>query len=96
MCNLKRRNFVFIEELYYGNLEPQEYSAELKSELKKKHNELTQIEKELIGRLADADKDLFSEYADKYLAFLATSITDGFINGFRFGAKFALDTFMHT
>ena len=87
---------MFIEELYYGNLEPQEYSAELKSELKKKHNELTQIEKELIGRLADADKDLFSEYADKYLAFLATSITDGFINGFRFGAKFTLDTFMRT
>lgn len=87
---------MFIEELYYGKLEPQEYSAELKSELKKKHNELTQIEKELIGRLADADKDLFSEYADKYLAFLTTSITDGFINGFRFGAKFMLDTFIHT
>ena len=87
---------MFIEELYYGNLEPQEYSAELKSELKKKQNELTQIEKELIGRLADADKDLFSEYADKYLAFLTTSITDSFITGFRLGAKFTLDTFIHT
>ena len=52
--------------------------------------------KELIEKLADADKDLFSEYADKYLAFLTTSITDGFINGFRFGAKFTLDTFMRT
>lgn len=87
---------MFIEELYYGNLEPQEYSAELKAKLKKKHNELTQIETELIRRLADADKELFSEYADKYLAFLTTSITDGFINGFRFGAKFTLDTFIHT
>ncbi len=87
---------MFIEELYYGNLEPQEYSTELKAELKKKHNELTQIEKELMEKLTDTDKELFSEYADKYLAFLTTSITDSFINGFRFGAKFTLDTFMHT
>lgn len=84
---------MFIEELYYGNLEPQEYSAELKSELKKKHNELTQLEKELMGKLVDSDRKLFSEYADKYLAFLTTSITDSFIAGFRFGANFTLDTF---
>lgn len=49
-----------------------------------------------MGKLADADKELFSEYVDKYLVFLTTSITDGFINGFRLGAKFTLDTFMHT
>ena len=83
----------FIEEFYYGNIEPQEYSAELKAELKKKQNELTQIEKELMGKLADDDKELFSEYADKYLAFLTTSITDSFITGFRFCAKFTSDTF---
>lgn len=83
----------FIEEFYYGNIEPQEYSAELKAKLKKKQNELTQIEKELMGKLADADKGVFSEYADKYLAFLTTSLTDSFITGFRFGAKFTLDTF---
>lgn len=44
-------------------------------------------------KLTDTDKELFSEYADKYLAFLTTSITDSFITGFRFGAKFTLDTF---
>lgn len=43
---------MFIEELYYGNLEPQEYSTELKAELKKKHNELTQIEKDILRKLA--------------------------------------------
>ncbi len=33
----------FIEQFYYGNIDPQECSSELKSELKEKLNELTQI-----------------------------------------------------
>ncbi len=84
----------FIEEFYYGNIDPQECSSELKSELKKKLNELAQIEKQLSEKLTSEDQKLFSEYSDKYLEFLTTSITDGFINGFRLGAKFTYDTFI--
>lgn len=84
----------FIEQFYYGNIDPQECSSELKSELKEKLNELTRIEKRLGEKLTDEDQKLFSEYSDKYLEFLTTSITDGFINGFRLGAKFTYDTFI--
>ena len=84
----------FIEQFYYGNIDPQECSSELKSELKEKLNELTQIEKRLGEKLTDENQKLFPEYSDKYLEFLTTSITDGFINGFRIGAKFTHDTFI--
>ena len=85
----------FIEELYYGNIEPQECSPELKAKIKKSLNELSEIEKILAERLTGEEQKLFSEYLEKYLEFMAVSITDGFVNGFRHGAKFTLDTFIH-
>ena len=83
----------FIEQLYYGNIDPQECNSELKSDLTKKLNELTQIEKQLGEKLRVEDQKLFSDFSDKYLEFLTTSVVDGFINGFRLGAKFTLNTF---
>lgn len=83
----------FIEEFYYGNIDPQECSPELKSKIKKKLNELSEIEKNLSERLTGEDQKLFSEYIEKYLEFMSVSITDGFINGFRLGANFTLTTF---
>ena len=85
----------FIEELYYGNIDPQECSPELKAKIKKSLNELSEIEKILAERLIGEEQKLFSEYLEKYLEFMAVSITDGFVNGFRHGAKFTLDTFIH-
>ena len=46
----------FIEELYYGNIEPQELSSELSIELNKKLNSLTEKEEELTAKLTDRDK----------------------------------------
>ena len=94
MCNLKRRNFVFIEELYYGNLEPQECCSELKNELNKKLSVLTEKEEELNSKLSGKEKDLFVTYTNTYNDFLTISMADSFISGFRLGAKFTLDTFV--
>ena len=44
--------------------------------------------------LTEEERLLFSEYTNKYLELMSSSITDGFINGFRFGAKFTYDTFI--
>lgn len=33
----------FIEDLYYGNLEPQSYNPEFGAELKRKLNDLTEL-----------------------------------------------------
>ena len=84
----------FIEDFYYGNIEPQECCSELKCELKKKLNSLTEKEEILNSRLSGKEKDLFVAYTNTYNDFLTVSIADSFISGFRLGAKFAHDTFV--
>ena len=84
----------FIEEFYYGNIEPQECCSELKDELKKKLGILTEKEKELNSKLSGEEKDLFVNYTSTYNDFLTVSIADSFISGFRLGAKFTYDTFV--
>ena len=84
----------FIEDFYYGNIEPQECCSNLKSELKKKLNSLTEKEESLTSRLSGEEKDLFGTYTTIYNDFLTVSIADSFISGFRLGAKFTYDTFV--
>ena len=84
----------FIEEFYYGNIEPQESSSGLKSELKKKLKILTQTEEQLTSKLAEEEKDLFLKYTSQSSEFLCVSNADSFIAGFRLGAEFTYDTFI--
>ena len=83
-----------IEELFYGNLEPQELTTELTPRLKKKLSELAKKEEELTSKLSQEEKDLFSNYVSAYNEFSSISISDGFVSGFRFGARFTYDTFV--
>ena len=83
-----------IEELFYGNLEPQELTTEITPRLKKKLSELVKKEDELTSKLPEEEKELFSNYVSAYNEFSSISICDGFVSGFRFGARFAYDTFI--
>ncbi len=83
----------FIEDFYYGNIEPQESSSELKAELKRKLSILTQTEEQLTSKLTDEEKKLFVKYASQSSDFLCVSNADSFIAGFRLGAKFTYNTF---
>ena len=84
----------FIEEFYYGNIEPQACNTELNKELKKMLSALAEKEELLTATLNGEEKDLFSKYVNAYNEFLAFSIADGFISGFRLGARFTYDTFV--
>ena len=84
----------FIEELYYGNIEPQKLNSELSDKLSKKLNALTEKEEQLTAKLTAEDKELFLNYANTYNEFLSLSNSDSFISGFRLGAKFTYDTFV--
>ena len=86
----------FIEEFYYGNIEPQACNSELNKELKKLLSNLTEKEELLTAKLNGEEKDLFIKYVNAYNEFLAFSIADGFISGFRLGARFTYDTFVET
>ena len=84
----------FIKDFYYGNIEPQESSSELKNELKRKLSILTQTEEQLTSKLTEEEKALFMKYASQSSEFLCISNADSFIAGFRLGAKFTYDTFV--
>lgn len=84
----------FIEDFYYGNIEPQEISTELRTELKKKLDSLSRAEEQLTSRLTDEEKELFIKYANQSSEFLCVSNADSFIAGFRLGARFTYDTFI--
>ena len=83
-----------IEELFYGNLEPQEVNSELTPKLKKKLSNLAEKVEQLTERLNGDDKELFQNYASAYIEFSTTSNADSFISGFRLGSKFTYDTFV--
>lgn len=84
----------FIEEFYYGNIEPQELRSELSSSLKKKLNSLVKNEDEFREKLSEEEKKLFKKYSDSYNEFLSMSVANSFISGFRLGAKFTHDVFV--
>lgn len=84
----------FIEDFYYGNIEPQEISTEHSLELKKKLALLTETEERLTSKLTDEEKDLLIKYVSQSSEFLCVSNADSFIAGFRLGARFTYDTFI--
>ena len=84
----------FIEDFYYGNIEPQEVNSELTPKLKKKLSHLAEKEEQLAARLTGEDKELFQNYVSAYIEFSTTSNADSFISGFRLGAKFTYETFI--
>ncbi len=84
----------FIQEFYYGNIDPQECTTELKLNVMACLNELTNKEKHLMDTLTDDNKELFTDYVDTYIKFLSICNADTFIAGFRLGARFTYDTFV--
>ena len=83
-----------IEELYYGNLEPQELTTEISPKLKKKLSALAKKEEDLSAILPEKEKELFANYVNAYNEFSSLSNSDSFITGFRLGARFTFDTFI--
>ena len=84
----------FIEEFYYGNIEPQECTTNLTAKVKKSLSELAGKEEQLTSLLADKDKELFTDYVATYIKFSSLCNADSFTAGFRLGARFTYDTFI--
>ena len=84
----------FIEDFYYGNIEPQECTTELTTKVKKSLSELAGKEEQLTSILADKEKELFISYTNAYTKFLSLCNADSFTLGFRLGARFTYDTFI--
>ena len=83
----------FIEEFYYGNIDPQTMGRN-ERQIQKVMNLLATNEEQLTEHLQGQDKTMFLEYVDAWGVVMGSCTADNFINGFRLGAKFAYDTFV--
>ena len=84
----------FIEEFYYGNIEPQARSTKQNKAVQKQMEILMTNEDFLTTTLSDENKKRFLDYVNAWSIFNGESNLDSFILGFLLGAKFMLDTFV--
>ena len=84
----------FIEELYYGNIDPQARGYRPKSHAKKASDSLSVLEEQLTERLDGEDKELFLRFCNAYAELMGECELDTFMTGFRLGARLMMDTFL--
>ena len=84
----------FIEELYYGNIDPQNSGFEDDESVQRELRMISENEDWLTEHLTGEEKKRFLDFADAWSAFNGDATLEGFITGFRLGARFVLDAFV--
>ena len=84
----------FIEELYYGNIEPQNKKRRESRNYSREMGVLSKNEDILLEKLPLEDKKLFLEYVDAWGIVDGESVVNSFVTGFRLGARFTYDVFV--
>ena len=83
----------FIEELFYGNIDPQAREYRKDHRAIKVLKNITDIEEKLAERLQGEDKDLFLDFCNGNSELAGEATLDAFIVGFHLVAKMIFDTF---
>ena len=83
----------FIEQLYYGNISPQDRCCPKGSEALEIQRRVSTLEEVVRSHLSDSKKHILDDFCKAELDLLCISNLDSFMNGFRLGAQMAVDTF---
>lgn len=83
----------FIEQLYYGNINPQARCCPKGSEALEIERRVSTLEEVVRNHLSDFDNHILDDFCKAQLDLLCISNLDAFMNGFRLGARMAVDTF---
>ena len=83
----------FLEELYYGNLDPQARGYRKGSHILKVSENINELEEKITQSLIGEEKRLFLNFCNAYSELMGDTGLDSFIVGFRLGAKMIFDTF---
>ena len=83
----------FLEELYYGNLDPQARGYRKDSNFLKASENINELEEKITQRLNGEEKKLFLDFCNANSELMGDTGLDSFIVGFRLGAKMIFDTF---
>ncbi|WP_302116292.1 DUF6809 family protein [Ruminococcus bromii] len=80
-----------LEDLYYGNLLPQEKVSKLDDEMKELIGLLNRNEEKLTATLSDEQKETFEKYKDCNREISEICERNAFLNGFRLGARIIIE-----
>lgn len=80
-----------LEELYYGNIVPNEKCAKFDDEVKELLKLLNRNEEKLTATLTELQKETFEKYKDCNREISEISERETFLNGFRLGARIIID-----
>lgn len=86
----------FIEEFYYGNIDPQARSTKQNKTVQKQMEVLMLNEEFLTEALTGENKKKFLDFVNAWSIDNGESNLDSFIMGFRLGVNFTYDTFVST
>lgn len=86
----------FIEEFYYGNIDPQARSTKQNNTVQKQMEVLMLNEEFLTEALTGENQKKFLDFVNAWSIVNGESNLDSFIMGFRLGANFTYDTFVST
>ena len=79
-----------LEEFWYGNIEPAEYDVSPSKEYKEMLQLISRNEDKLLATMTDAQKELFTKYADCVQEYQVMAECMLFQNSFRLGARMML------
>lgn len=86
----------FIEEFYFGNIDPQARSTKQNKAMQKQMEVLMLNEEFLTEHLSGENKKKFLDFVNAWDVVNGESNLDSFMVGFRLGANFTYDTFVST
>ena len=86
----------FIEEFYYGNIDPQARSTKQNKTVQKQMEVLMLNEDFLTERLSGESKKKFLNFVNAWSVVNGESNLDSFMMGFRLETNFTYDTFVAT
>ena len=80
-----------LEELWYGNIEPAEYDISSSKEYKEMLQLISRNEDKLLATMTDAQKEVFTKYADCVREHQTMAENLLFQSSFRLGARIMLE-----
>ena len=81
-----------LEELYYGNIVPNEKCAKFDDEVKELLKLLNRNEEKLTATLTEVQKETFEKYKDCNREISEISERESFIKGFQLGARIIIES----
>jgi len=80
-----------LEEFWYGNIDPADYDVSHSKEYKEMLRLISRNEDKLLATMTDAQKELFTKYADCVREYQALAECLLFQNSFRLGSRMMLE-----